>query len=291
VLFDEPMPQAEPPAVFVPDGAKAYAAAIAGARLRIMDDHSFTISGGSLPPIVGRWKGVGSDDNRTFLLGLWAKTGQIDFTGWVFPMGGDGLGIQYFVQINAPRTDGGEAAAGGPLPPTSLWTVEPLRPPKSAANYPSRPSRNSGTPARVAAVPATADTQPEVMLDVLMTLKRDPFGEFVPDGAKAYETAIAGAHLRILEDGTFTIAGGSLPPVVGRWQGFRTDGNEGFITVLWAKTDQINFTGVLSTSGLVDMSIDYFVQINAPRTDGGEAAAGGSLAPTSLWILQPVDWS
>jgi hypothetical protein len=289
VLVDAPMPQEAPPAVFVSDGARAYAAGIAGARLRILDNHSFTISGGSLPPIAGRWQEFRIP--ATFMLGLWAKTDQIDFTGEVFPMGGGGLGIQYWVQINAPRTDGGETAVGGSLPPTCLWTVDPLGPSGSEAKIQSRSGTNAPTAmADLAITVPAAGTQPQVMLDVLMTTKRPPIAVFVPDGAEAYAAGIAAAHLRILDDHTFTISGGSLPPIVGRWMGFRTDDQGGFNLALWAKTDQINFTGQLFTQGSDSLGIDYFVQINAPRTDGGEAAAGGSLQPTCLWSVHTVEW-
>src|SRR5438309_3391137 len=76
----------KPLAVFVPDGAKAYAAAIADARLQIRDDHSFTISGGSLPPIVGRWAAYRVP--ATFTLGLWAKTDQSTSPGRCSPWRG-----------------------------------------------------------------------------------------------------------------------------------------------------------------------------------------------------------
>src|SRR5438477_6097769 len=39
-------PTDRPMAVFVPDGADAYIAATKGARLKILEDHSFTITGG-----------------------------------------------------------------------------------------------------------------------------------------------------------------------------------------------------------------------------------------------------
>jgi hypothetical protein len=281
VLIDAPFTLNERPfVVFIPDGAKALAAASVGARLRVMEDHSFTISGGSLPPIVGRWGGIRNDE--TFMLSLWAKTDQVNLNGTLYAVGANGLAIDVFVQVNAPRTDGGAAPSGGPLPPTSLWTIETLVPPTAA-------SGSAQALARVAAladdVPApAADTQPKVLVDVPFTIPEQPFVVFVPDGAKALATASVGARLRLLSDLTFTISGGSLPPMVGRWGGVRTDTT--FMLGLWAKTDQVNFNATLTPIGANGLGIDYHIEVNAPRSDGGDAPPGGSLPPTSLWMMQ-----
>jgi hypothetical protein len=135
-----------------------------------------------------------------------------------------------------------------------------------------------------------ADTPPRVLIDVPFAPTDKPMSVFVPDGAEAYIAATQGARLKVLEDHTFTITGGALPAIVGRWTGYRS-GAAGFMIGLWAKTDQIDLNGTLYTPTGNDLFINYNVQVNAPRTDGGALPQPGSLAPTSIWFMHALPFS
>ena len=135
-----------------------------------------------------------------------------------------------------------------------------------------------------------ADTQPEVLIDVPFAPTAKPMSVFVPDGAEAYIAATRGARLKILADHTFIISGGGLPAIVGRWAGYRS-GDAGFMIGVWAKTEQIDLNGCLYTPTGSDLHINYFVQVNAPRTDGGPLPGQGSLPPTSLWFMHALPLS
>src|SRR5688572_29688597 len=132
-----------------------------------------------------------------------------------------------------------------------------------------------------------ADTQPEVLIDVPFAPTDKPMSVFVPDGAEAYIAATKGARLKVLADHTFTITGGELPAIVGRWTGYRS-GNAGFMIGLWAKTEQIDLNGTVYSATGNDLFINYNVQVNAPRTDGGPLPRQGSLPPTSLWFMHAL---
>ena len=131
------------------------------------------------------------------------------------------------------------------------------------------------------------EAPPEVVLEAPFATTAEPLMVYVPDGAEAYIAATKEARLRLLTDHTFTITGGGLPTVVGRWKGYRS-GDAGFMVGLWARTEQIDMNGCLYTSTDQDLYINYFVQVNAPRTDGGPLPARGSLAPTSIWFVHSL---
>jgi hypothetical protein len=135
-----------------------------------------------------------------------------------------------------------------------------------------------------------ADTQPEVLIDVPFAPTAKPMEVFVPDGAEAYIAATKGARLKVLSDHTFTVTGGGLPAIVGRWTGYRS-GDAGFMIGLWAKTEQIDLNGTLYTPTGKDLFINYNVQVNAPRTDGGPLPKQGSLPPTSIWFMHALPLS
>lgn len=132
-----------------------------------------------------------------------------------------------------------------------------------------------------------ADAPPRALIDVPFAPTDKPMAVFVPDGAEAYIAAAKGARLKILEDHTFSITGGALPAIVGRWTGYRSR-DAGFMIGLWAKTEQIDLNGTLYTSTGSDLFINYNVQVNAPRTDGSALPQQGSLAPTSLWFMHAL---
>jgi hypothetical protein len=135
-----------------------------------------------------------------------------------------------------------------------------------------------------------AETPPRVLIDVPFAPTDKPMAVFVPDGAAAYIAATKGARLTVLEDHTFTITGGALPAVVGRWTGYRS-GTAGFMIGLWAKTEQIDLNGTLYTATGSDLFINYMVQVNAPRTDGVALPQQGSLAPASIWFMHALPLS
>jgi len=91
----------------------------------------------------------------------------------------------------------------------------------------------------------------------------------------------------MLEDQTFTITGPRLPTIAGRW--FAAPFRGGHLVSLWAKTDQINFNGNVVNTGGPDYTLQYFVQVNAPRTDSGSnapARESTGLKPTSMLMKQ-----
>ena len=115
------------PAIFIPDGVKAFVSGTIGAQVQLLDDGTFTISCRTMPPIVGRWS---TNTNQSgSVTCFWAKTDEIDFNGTV--VGADQAGnpiVLYSVQVNAPRTDGSGGSGGGRMTPASfqlvqLWTL------------------------------------------------------------------------------------------------------------------------------------------------------------------------
>jgi len=145
------------------------------------------------------------------------------------------------------------------------------------------------SPASPAPVP-----DPKVFLESVMA-EPLPLAVFVNDGATALLNGIRGARLRLFDNSTFTIGSdGKLPPIVGRWSSSPVAGEE--LIILWAKMDQIDFNAQIVPLDLggqplplpSQLAISAFVQVNAPRTDGGPAATPkpDSLKQASMHFLQ-----
>jgi hypothetical protein len=138
VLLTLSVAQAKRGDAWIDTGAEAFVNATVGARLQILDDQSFIMSGGSMPAIVGRWIELKGNDGQ-MALGLWAKTDQIDLNGWLIPAtagSGSWVGL-YFVQVNAPHTDGTPRPRPvGTLPPASMGMNQLLVPLGSSAPGP-----------------------------------------------------------------------------------------------------------------------------------------------------------
>lgn len=134
--------------------------------------------------------------------------------------------------------------------------------------------------------PAPAATAPKVVLDVPLLPVVAVSAVFVAEGRQEFLEGTIDADLQLLDDSTFTISGGNLPLITGRWITAKAEGSE--ITSLWAKTAQISLNGQLIPYGQGGLLLDYFVQVNAPRTDGGESEkpAAGVLKPTSMHVTQ-----
>jgi hypothetical protein len=132
-----------------------------------------------------------------------------------------------------------------------------------------------------------ADPPPRAILDATLTAEGGPINVFIVDGAQEFAAATVGARLLMLEDQTFTITGSRLPTIVGRW--FATPFRGSHLVSLWAKTDQINFNGNVVSTPDHGYALQYFVQVNAPRTDGdsnGQVRDSATLKPTSMLMRQ-----
>jgi hypothetical protein len=119
---------------FIPDGANDFVRRTVGARLMILDDNTFVISGGGLPTITGWCFFHQSESNGQIGFTVWAKTDQIDLNGLVAEAtdGSGQWGGRYWVQVNAPRTDGGPSPQRGGLAPASMLMAQVLMPGSSA---------------------------------------------------------------------------------------------------------------------------------------------------------------
>jgi hypothetical protein len=155
--------------------------------------------------------------------------------------------------------------------------------------------------AAVAAVvggrPSFAADPPRAILDGTLTAEGGPVNVFIADGAQEFAAATVGARFQMLEDQTFTITGGGLPPIVGQWSFARViDGRliDG-LCCFWAETDQIELNGYVNvTEDQTGFELLYFVQVNAPRTDSGSSApaqASAALKPTSYQAVQGLKLS
>jgi hypothetical protein len=140
----------------------------------------------------------------------------------------------------------------------------------------------------VGAGPSAAATQPKVLVTATMSTQVAPLTVFVEEGAREFMARTAGARLQLLEDRTFTISGGSLPAIVGRWDAVQSNGQ--VVVIVWAKTDQVDLNGNLMELPDGTLGFIYFVQVNAPRTDGGSSpdprAPRAGLKPASMQLGQ-----
>jgi hypothetical protein len=141
--------------------------------------------------------------------------------------------------------------------------------------------------ALVGARPSVA-ASPRVLVTLTMTDKVRIGDVFIPDGVKDYLRRSVGAQLMILNDNTFVISGGGLPTIAGRcfFHQNQSNGQAGF--TLWAKTDQVDLNGLLAQApdGSGQWASVYWVQVNAPRTDGGTSPKRSGLTPASMLMAQ-----
>ncbi len=145
------------------------------------------------------------------------------------------------------------------------------------------------TAAAIAAIAAGARPSaaaPHAQVALVMTEKGAIGDMFVPEGAKEFAQHTVNARLLLMDDNTFVISGDNLPTITGLCRGHAANGQRGYF--LWAKTDQVDLNGLIteSTDGSGRWAGLFWIQVNAPRTDGASAARRGSLPPASFVMGQ-----